>query len=62
VRGAAGASERAHRTEAIPLLSRIIGIVVAILVVVWVVSTPAAAGDDVHGWISGILTFFQHVG
>jgi hypothetical protein len=43
------------------LLSRIIGIVVAILIIVWIVSNPAGAGDTVHGWVSGIFTFFQHL-
>jgi hypothetical protein len=34
---------------------------VAVLVVVWIVSAPAAAGSDVHTWIEGILTFFRHM-
>ena len=43
------------------LLSRIIGIVVAILVIVWIVSNPASAGNTVHGWITGVVTFFHHL-
>jgi hypothetical protein len=40
---------------------KIIGWIVGILIVVWVVSTPSGAGNDVHSWISGILSFFQHL-
>ena len=47
--------------EARALLSRIIGIVVAVVVIVWIVSNPASAGDTVHGWITGVLTFFHHL-
>jgi hypothetical protein len=43
------------------LLQRVIGIIVAILIVVWIVSNPASAGDTVHSWITGILTFFHHL-
>jgi hypothetical protein len=47
--------------EVIATLSRLIGIVVAILIIVWIVSNPAAAGDTVHGWIVGLFTFFRHL-
>jgi uncharacterized integral membrane protein len=47
--------------EARALLSKIIGIIVAVLIIVWIVSNPASAGDTVHGWISGLLTFFHHL-
>jgi hypothetical protein len=43
------------------LLSKIIGIIVAVLIIVWIVSNPASAGDTVHGWISGLITFFHHL-
>jgi hypothetical protein len=43
------------------LLQRLLGIVVAILVIVWIVANPASAGDTVHTWITGILTFFRHL-
>jgi len=43
------------------LLQRILGIAVLILVIVWIVSSPASAGDTVHGWITGIITFFRHI-
>jgi hypothetical protein len=47
--------------EVVALLSRLIGFIVAILIIVWIVSNPAAAGDTVHGWITGLLTFFRHL-
>ena len=47
--------------EARALLSRIIGIIVAVLVIVWIISNPASAGDTVHGWITGLITFFHHL-
>ncbi len=42
-------------------MQRALGIIVTILVVVWIVSNPAAAGDTIHGWITGVLTFFHHL-
>ena len=47
--------------EAIPLLQRLLSILVAVLIIVWIVANPAAAGDTVHSWITGILTFFRHL-
>lgn len=43
------------------LLQRILGFAVLILIIVWIVSDPASAGDTVHSWISGIITFFHHI-
>jgi hypothetical protein len=43
------------------VLQRLLGIIVAIVIIVWIVSSPAAAGNSVHGWISGIVTFFHHM-
>ena len=43
------------------MLQRILGIIVAILIIVWIVSDPTSAGDTVHTWITGIITFFQHL-
>lgn len=43
------------------MLQRVLGIIVAILIVVWIVSNPAAAGDTIHGWLTGIFTFFHHL-
>jgi hypothetical protein len=48
-------------SKEIRLLSRLIGIIITILIIVWIVSNPATAGNDAHGWIAGIFTFFQHV-
>ena len=48
-------------SEEIRLLSRLIGIIITILIIVWIVSNPATAGNDVHGWIAGIFVFFHHV-
>jgi hypothetical protein len=43
------------------LLKTIISVIVAILIIVWIVSNPAGAGDTVHSWITGIFTFFHHL-
>lgn len=43
------------------MLQRILGIIVAVLIIVWIVSNPAAAGDTVHSWITGVITFFRHL-
>jgi hypothetical protein len=43
------------------LLKNVIGVIVAILIIVWIVQNPAGAGDTVHSWISGIFTFFHHI-
>lgn len=43
------------------MLAKVIGIIVAVLIIVWIVSNPASAGDVVHGWISGVITFFHHL-
>src|SRR5271165_3992643 len=45
----------------VTVLQRVIGIIVAIGIIVWIVSNPAAAGDTVHSWITGIVTFFHHL-
>jgi hypothetical protein len=44
-----------------PLLQKLIGTVVTLLVLVWIISSPASAGDAVHHWITGIITFFVHL-
>lgn len=46
--------------EARALLQRILGIIVTILIIVWIVSNPTSAGDTVHSWVTGIITFFKH--
>jgi hypothetical protein len=43
------------------LLSKLIGVIVTILVLVWIISNPAGAGDAVHSWIFGIIDFFRHL-
>ena len=43
------------------MLGRILGIIVGVLIIVWIVSNPAAAGDTVHSWITGLFTFFRHL-
>ena len=43
------------------MVAKIIGWVVIILIVVWVLSNPSGAGSTVHGWITGIISFFQHL-
>jgi hypothetical protein len=59
--GASVAVTSGRGWEVIALLSRLIGIIVAILIIVWIVSNPAAAGDSVHSWIAGLFTFFRHL-
>jgi hypothetical protein len=36
-------------------------VIVTVLILVWIISDPAGAGNSVHGWVSGIVTFFQHL-
>jgi hypothetical protein len=47
--------------EADHLVPKILGWIVIILIVVWILSNPAGAGSTVHGWITGIISFFQHL-
>lgn len=43
------------------MLQKVLGILVALLIIIWIVANPAAAGDTVHSWITGILTFLRHL-
>lgn len=43
------------------MLQRLISVVIAILIIVWIVQSPAEAGNTVHHWGEGILTFFGHL-
>jgi uncharacterized membrane protein len=43
------------------LLQKVAGWIVAVLVIVWIISDPATAGNTVHDWIAGIITFFEHL-
>jgi hypothetical protein len=47
--------------EAGALLQKILGISVALLIIIWIVSDPSGAGNTVHSWITGIITFFKHI-
>ncbi len=44
------------------MLQRTLGILVALFIIVWIVANPASAGDTVHAWITGIITFLRHIG
>jgi hypothetical protein len=35
--------------------------IVLILVIVWIVSNPTGAGNDVHTWVNDIISFFTHL-
>jgi hypothetical protein len=43
------------------MLQKIVGWIIVVLIVVWVVSNPASAGDTVHGWVTGLIDFFKHL-
>jgi hypothetical protein len=43
------------------MMSRLAGWIIVILIVVWIVSNPAAAGDSVHGWAQDVVAFFTHL-
>lgn len=41
------------------MLGKIIGWVIIILIVFYVLSNPHHAAGEVHGWLTGILAYFQ---
>ena len=43
------------------LVQKILGWAAVILIVVWVLSNPAGAGNTVHSWVTGTVSFFQHL-
>jgi len=43
------------------LAAKIIGWAVVILIVIWIISNPTAAGTSVHTWITDIVSFFTHL-
>jgi hypothetical protein len=43
------------------LITKIVGWIVGILIIVWIVTNPAGAGNDVHAWITDIVSFFSHL-
>ena len=45
----------------LPLLQKVLGYIVALLIIVWIVANPASAGDTVHTWITGVFTFLRHL-
>jgi uncharacterized membrane protein len=47
--------------EADRLAAKIIGWIVVILIVIWIISDPTAAGTSVHNWITDIVSFFTHL-
>lgn len=61
--GGASSERRALQPgrEADRLVAKIIGWVVVILIVIWIISNPTAAGTSVHNWITDIVSFFTHL-
>jgi hypothetical protein len=49
-----------RRTEN-TMMSRLAGWIIVILIVVWIVSNPAAAGTSVHGWATDVVAFLTHL-
>jgi hypothetical protein len=43
------------------MMRTIVGWAVVILIVVWIVSNPTAAGTSVHGWAADAVAFFTHL-
>jgi L-asparagine transporter-like permease len=43
------------------LAGRILTWALIILIVIWVISNPTAAGSQVHSWITDISNFFTHL-
>lgn len=43
------------------MLTKALTWMVVILIVIWVVSNPAQAGDDVHNWAASVVAFFTHL-
>jgi len=43
------------------MLRKVLGWAAVILIVVWIVSNPAVAGNSVHAWVTDIVTFFRHL-
>jgi hypothetical protein len=42
-------------------MGRYLGWIALIVFAVWAFTDPSQAGNDVHGWFLGIITFFQHL-
>lgn len=43
------------------MISKIIGGLILLFIVIWIVGNPAGAGNTVHDLITGLITFFQHL-
>lgn len=43
------------------MLKKLLITAVVIVAILWIVSQPAVAGSTVHGWITGLMTFFKHL-
>ena len=43
------------------MVKKLGGWVAGVLIAVWITSDPGGAGDNVHTWISDILTFLTHL-
>lgn len=43
------------------LAGKILTWALVILIVIWVISNPTAAGSQVHSWITDISNFFTHL-
>jgi len=43
------------------LLGRVIGWIVVVVIVVFIISNPAEAGNLVNEWIHAIITFFTQL-
>ena len=43
------------------MFRKLLTAVAVIFVLMWVISNPGHAGDTVHTWITGVITFMQHL-
>jgi hypothetical protein len=43
------------------LAGKVLTWALVILIVIWVISNPTAAGSQVHSWITDISNFFTHL-
>ena len=43
------------------LLAKVLGWILAIVIVVFIITNPVEAGNLVRDWIQAIITFFEHL-
>jgi len=43
------------------LLSKVVGWIIVILLIVWIITDPARAGIDWHIWATNLGIFFSHL-